>query len=347
MNTKLRLFLPIILIFFLFFFISCEKSKEKSISAPKIEFLKNDSLLVLTLQMPLKKVLSDIGKNNVWHEAVLIWNGKKIKTKVKTRGNFRRNPENCNFPPLFLTTDSAESQKTPFEGVKRLVLVSHCQNEKAEYEHYVAEEYAIYKTYELFSDKSFGARLAKIRYQDSQNAEYFIEKLAFFTESFADIEKRLNGKLLSEKDSINYYRCNSFLMTQAAVFEFFIGNTDWSVSNKHNIEVMKTASGELLPLIYDFDMSGIIDAEYAGTDTDLGISGVSERVYRGYCISNSELPLVFEEFEKKKSAIENIWKNLHGQSPERKQRSLKYIQEFYNIIQNKDSVAKHFEKNCR
>jgi hypothetical protein len=106
-------------------------------------------------------------------------------------------------------------------------------------------------------------------------------------------------------------------------------------------------NGDLMPVIYDFDMSGLIDAEYAAPTPELGIESVTDRLYRGYCESNSELPLVFDSFREKRPQIEQIWHNLPNYNPERKQRVLKFIDNFYKIINNPDSVEFHFKKNCR
>ena len=348
MGAKLKLFLAIITAFGAMFFFSCKEQKgEKASNVPILGFYEDSSLLQAVLKMSLDTVLNDIGNDNKWHDAIWVWSGKSIRARVKTRGNFRRDPDNCNFPPLFIKLDSAEVYNTPFQNLDRLVLVSHCQNEKVNYEQYVLEEYAIYRMYALFTEYSFGVRLAKIRYQDLHDSTKFIEKNAFFTEGFRDFEKRKNGKLLSENDSITYFKCNSYLMTQAVVFQFFIANTDWSVSNKHNVEVLKTKNGDLMPVIYDFDMSGLIDAEYAAPTPELGIESVTDRLYRGYCESNSELPLVFDSFREKRPQIEQIWHNLPNYNPERKQRVLKFIDNFYKIINNPDSVEFHFKKNCR
>ena len=134
----------------------------------------------LTLKINLNKLLTDIGEDRKWHKGSLIWNEKSIQIEVKTRGNFRRNPENCNFPPLFLAFDSLSRIGTPFEKYDKIRLVSHCQKDSATYEQIGLEEYNIYKTYSLFTDKSVATRLCKITYQDTENKEPTRTKIAFF-----------------------------------------------------------------------------------------------------------------------------------------------------------------------
>lgn len=90
-----------------------------------------------------------------------------------------------------------------------------------------------------------------------------------------------------------------------------------------------------------------LDAPYAGTDPNLGTESVTERVYRGYCQSDAELLLVLEKFKEKEKEVKQVWQNLPFQQPQRKAKSLKYIDGFYTIIQNKDSIDYYFLKNCR
>ncbi len=47
------------------------------------------------------------------------------------------------------------------------------------------------------------------------------------------------------------------------VFQYLIGNTDWSGVEMHNMELFQTPAGVYATIPYDFDFSGIIDARYA------------------------------------------------------------------------------------
>lgn len=308
-----------------------------------------DTLLEITLKTHIDSLRKDIGENNTYHQALLFWNNKALKAKVKTRGNFRRDPDNCDFPPLFIQIDAVDAKNTIFEGLQKLVVVTHCQQKDWDFEQMLLEEYAIYKTYALFTNKSLRVRLAKIRYQDTQNPNNYIEKLAFFVENFRDLEKRLQANRLKPiaTDTIRYADCNSFLMTQTAVFQFLIGNTDWSVSNQHNIEIMNFDNQKPIAIPYDFDLSGIIDAPYAEPLPALKLQNVRQRLYRGYCQSDAELHLVLDIFKEKQKNIDALWQNLPYYQAKRKQKTKKYIDSFFGLLSNKDSVKLYFLKKCR
>ncbi len=306
-----------------------------------------DSPIALRLQANFSLLQKDIGDDRAWHNATLFWEGKGIKAKARTRGKSRRDPDNCDFPPLSLQLDSIDRQNTPFAPYATLRLVTHCQQTQALYEQIVLEEYAIYKHYSLLTEQSLRVRLAHIAYQDTTQDESAAPKLAFFVESSQDAAQRLGAKLVSKQDTIQYLACNSFLRSQMAIFQFMIGNTDWSVSNKHNIYLLQFANGDYVPIPYDFDYSGLIDAPYADVDDDLGIKTVVERVFRGYCQSEGELFLALDKFKAREQEFMRLWQSLPYHQTKRKQKVQAYLKQFYKILQNKDSVIQYFIAPCR
>lgn len=345
----------------LLFFVACkEKTNHLGSQITKKDLFDSDSLLCFTLQMNLKEVLTDIGENRKYHNAILLLDGifeqKKLYVQVKTRGNFRRDADICNFPPLSIQFDSLNTSETAFETQNVLKLVTHCQQNDSTYEQMVLEEYGIYKTYQLLTNKSLKVRLVKIKYQDSQNMAYSTEKLAFFIENTKTMAARIGGDILknkdenkakNNKDSTQYLDCNSFLMTQTSVFQFMIGNTDWSISNKHNIYILKIPNQNPIAVPYDFDCAGLIDAPYAKPTPELGIENVTTRLYRGYYQSDAELYLVLDKFKTKKQAIDSLWSNLPYHNAKRRQKAEKYVADFYKIIEDKDSIKHYFLKNYR
>ena len=349
----------------LLFFVACKEKKSHLVSQiAKKDLFSSDSLLCFALQMNLKEVLTDIGENRKYHDAVLFLDGisgqKKLNVQVKTRGNFRRDADICNFPPLSIQFDSLNTSETPFQfqipSQNILKLVTHCQQDDANYEQMILEEYAIYKTYQLLTDKSLKVRLVKIKYQDSQNMAYSTEKLAFFIENTKAMAARIGGGILknkddnktkNNKDSTQYLDCNSFLMTQTSVFQFMIGNTDWSISNKHNIYILKIPNQNPIAVPYDFDCSGLIDAPYAEPTPELGIENVRTRLFRGYYQSDAELYLVLDNFKTKKQIIDSLWANLPYHNAKRRQKAQNYLADFYKIIDNKDSIQHYFLEKYR
>ena len=96
-------------------------------------------------------------------------------------------------------------------------------------------------------------------------------------------------------------------MDRLAIFNYMIGNTDWSVPNQHNckiispLEVNNSGLGIVIP--YDFDYSGLVNADYAVPYEKLGLSSVRERRYVGICRTEDAFINALREFTEKKEAV--------------------------------------------
>ena len=65
----------------------------------------SNELIELIVAFDMPAVLRDIGDDRKYHDAFLSYldlNGDTIQLqiRIRTRGNFRRDPDNCDFPPL-------------------------------------------------------------------------------------------------------------------------------------------------------------------------------------------------------------------------------------------------------
>ena len=70
-----------------------------------------------------------------------------------------------------------------------------------------------------------------------------------------------------------------------SIFQYMIGNLDWSVLKSHNIALFRREDGTIIPLPFDFDYSGLVNAEYAVPPKALHLYSIRVRKYRGFCRS--------------------------------------------------------------
>jgi hypothetical protein len=134
-----------------------------------------------------------------------------------------------------------------------------------------------------------------------------------------------------------------------------VGNTDWSALSGpagqrccHNMAVLG-AEGDryntLLP--FDFDQAGLVDAPYAAPDERLKIQRVTQRVYRGYCSLNDELPAAIAVFNRKRPKIDKLFNENVLPNPQARKRAVKYIDGFYDTINNPRKVESRIVSKCR
>jgi hypothetical protein len=270
-----------------------------------------------------------------------------IPVKLKTRGYFRRKRTICHFAPLKFDFNKKQVKGTVFEDQEKLKLVTHCNNRKEEYEQNLLIEYLLYKTYGLLTERSYGVRLARIKYIDTAGKIDTLEKYGFFIERSRDVAVRNNARVI-KVSNIPQYAMDTAQVILLSLFQYFAGNTDWSVPALHNIKLIQIGLHHpYLPIPYDFDWSGMVNARYAKPSPVLGISSVRERVFRGLCRDDYDYVVAINLFLSKKEEIYNLYKSFKPLESKRREACLKYIDDFYKIIENPRYFRHNVLKNCR
>jgi len=261
---------------------------------------------------------------------------------IQTRGHFKLN--NCNMPSLRLNFRSPSSPKLSF--LKALKLVNPCDN-RPDYEQILIREYLVYKIYNLLTDMSFRVRLLRINYKDMQERRKPFLQYAILLENIDAMAARNGCKELDVKNVHPEYADRN-QMTMVAVFQYMIGNTDWSVSANHNIKLMLPRKDSLnIPFAvpYDFDFGGLVNADYASAPPNLPIATVRDRLYRGWPRTNAELEAVFTIFNQQKDKIYHLINNCDLLQLKHKKDMIDYLEDFYKTINNKREVQRVFVEN--
>ncbi|MFN2397872.1 MAG: hypothetical protein ABR543_04410 [Gemmatimonadaceae bacterium] len=305
-----------------------------------------DSVLPVTLTVNIKAIKKDRGSQRPYHRGSLTYDEAGSPTtlpvQVRTRGIYRL--KNCSFPPLRLNFSKSRIKNTIFGKHDKPKLVTHCE-ESDDYEQYLLQEYAIYEVYNLLTPLSLRARLARVTYVDSATAQPATTRFGILLEEEASMAERNGGKVHAVQgargDDLDPLQTAIF-----AVFQFMIGNTDWSVSALHNVQLVQAAAA-VHPVAYDFDWTGVIGTRYAKPDPQLGMKSVKERVYRGYCVSPEMFSQVLQLFNEKKEAIYAVYRRIPSLNPQHLERTHKYFDEFYDIIGNARRAKSAMADQCR
>ncbi|MBO0931489.1 hypothetical protein J2I48_10815 [Fibrella sp. HMF5036] len=255
-----------------------------------------------------------------------------IPLSLVVRGNFRRKAKNCKFPPLYLDFPKKRVAGTPFAKQNKLKLVTHCQDDE-----YIVREYLVYKLYNLVSDVSFRARMARVTYVDSVKKRPAETHWAFLIEDEADVARR-NG-LREYKVPTQMIQVDSLSMATMAVFEYMIGNIDWEVMYRHNVRLMNLpgSNNPPTPAPYDFDHAVIVDASYATKADDAG-----QRQYRGPLYPGWLLKRVFGRFNELKPRFYARYTNDPRLSEAYVKQTIAYFDKFYALINDPAAVKANF-----
>lgn len=318
-----------------------------SLSAAKVDSLfVSDEVIKIELRSDFTAIQKDRSENPEYHDCELIYyspDGKDVKLSVKimARGNFRRDPKHCDFPPLFVNFKKSEVKHTIFENQNRLKLVTHCI-----YEEDLIEEYLLYKIYNLITDLSLQVRLARITYFDTALDKKLFIKYSFFIEDKDHAAERNNA---IEKDRfLTPFVLNQENYKRLSFFEYMIGNKDWYVSSRKNIIIMQPSDTTQPPCAvpYDFDFSGFVNASYTkpkGISEDLL---VERRVWKGICYTLSEIQEVGKYYQNLRPAFEAVIKRQKLISMYDKTQLLDYISQFCKIINDDNLIKQEFMTTC-
>ncbi len=352
-----RLF-KFLILFYCFIFYSIKSSAQSESAKPHIQkqekgdhktgLFDNEDILHFKLTGRLNQLFNDRKKNMSYHPLLLQYAGKDsgniaIQIKAKARGNFRRLKENCKWPPIMLNFPQKEKLKNSiFIKQNKLKLVVPCQGDE-----YVIREWLVYKLYNLFTERSFRARLTEVEFEDSAGQRKTETHYCILLEDENSLAARNKASLIDKKQ-ILMEKTNRREFTKMAVFQYMIANTDWSVPYLQNIKLLSKDSTEFPYAIpYDFDHAGIVNAPYAGAAPELEISSILERIYRGYCDQlRMDFIETFELFNRKKNDIYKVYTDCSLLSLKYLKFVTRFLDDFYKTINNEKSIESVFQKPC-
>jgi len=313
----------------------------------RVKFFSDTSVINGTLSFNIERILKKRDKQGLLFPAEFtstLSDGKIINDTLllEIRGHFRR--DYCYLPPLRLIFNNDSTQV--WYNLKTMKLISACRV-APEYEEYILKEYLIYKMYNLITDKSFRVRLLNLTYLDSSNNKKPFHDHAFLLEDVKDVARR-NDCTEFTTVKLHSESTDRAQMTIVAIFEYMIGNTDWSVQYLQNIKLLAKDSNSIPTTVpYDFDHAGIVDATYAKPAEELQISSTRQRMYRGYCVKDmKQFDPAIAAFNSIKKDIYSLYQNNLLLSEKYKKSTIKFLDEFYATINNLKNFEKDFSYPC-
>lgn len=307
-----------------------------------------DDVLPLKISGSISALLKDRGDDPQYHEIQLSYSNANqaaitIPLRARVRGNFRRLKSNCDYPPIMLNFSDQSTQGTLFEGQGKLKLVMPCQGDK-----YVIREYLVYKLYNAMTSRSFKARLVQVQFEDPALKARDLEPFyGILLEEEHEMANR-NEMVLVEDRIIRPEQTSLDDFLNLAVFEYLIGNTDWSVQYRQNVKLMAKDSLSIpTPVPYDFDHAGIVGAPYAKPAPELLLSSTRERRYRGFCIQAlNQFDPVLSRFNERKSALYEVYQTCTLLDEAYRKSTLKFLDEFYETINNPKKFKTEIQYPC-
>lgn len=333
-----------------------KKKKAKTDTLTQVDLVPHEAAPIFTAEAPITFTLTsnfgrlrhDRKQDAPWRWASLTIADsaggiEEIPLQVKTRGIWRL--AQCDFPPIRLDFKKSTVKHSLLAKLDKPKLVTHCRDNE-EYEQYILQELQLYRVYNLLTKYSHRVRLARVTYADSGSGKVVTTRYAFLEEEPEALAHRVGGMLIKQKGAgpADLEPNGAALF---GVFQYMIGNTDWSISGLHNVELIGIDLG-YIPIAYDFDFSGAVNTRYATVDPSLAIRRVRDRIYRGYCLPEETYGPTFDLFKAKKDSIYALYNDSIGRLllGDRAKETLEYFDDFYATITNPRDARREIIGRC-
>ena len=331
-----------------------QKKQKSKIPEQRISLFDSDEPLEVTLRFDITDYLKKTLKSDSFNGSMTIYFSDKDSLNedivIKYRGISRY--QKCYFPPiqinfkkpLFLNSDSVK--------IKKLKLVTHCEPGSLSDE-YVLREYLVYKLFSVLTDTSFRVRLLKVSYTDTKRNRKPIRQYGFFIEPVELVAERTNSYIvkttnLTKRDIV------PGMMDRLAIFNYMISNWDWSVAGQHNVVVIKPVKnnfgGSGIAIPYDFDLTGVVNAEYAVPPTDVGIANIRERLFLGICRSKETFREDLKLFKNKKEKLYAVINEFPQLNQRAKKDITNFLDQFFTQLEKPkslDNLVDLFLNSCK
>ena len=267
---------------------------------------------------------------------------------LRTYGTFRN--KYCQFAPIELNIEKAHFGYSDLDKMFRLKMIPECTS-GTENKNYILKEYLAYKLFNVLTDTSLRVRLVTVNFIDTEKKRDPIHKYGFFIEPVEMLTARtssvqIESANLKQKDIV------PDVMDRLAIFNYMIGNYDWSVPGLHNILVIKPlvieSTGLGIAIPYNFDWTGLVNASYAIPSKDVGIKNVRERIFEEICRSKEVYMKDLERFSSKKDEFYRVVNEFHYLDQKEKKNVIDYLDGFFNqLAGNKDMLINTLINSCK
>jgi len=316
----------------------------------------SDETIAITIRGPVDTIAKAAEESQATYPGSVTVAGTSeiLPVQLAQRGITRRKSDVCQFPPLRVTFTTPPPAGSVFAGQRRLKLVTHCRASEG-FQQYALMEYATYRLYNQLTPMSIRARLAKIDYVDASGRPV-TSRVGFFLEDIDDVARRNGMREAKMGARIAVTQLSAADSGRVGVFQYMIGNLDWAMQagppgdncchNSLLIGSSGSSSPALVPVPYDWDFSGLVDAPYATAPDSVKVSSVRERRYRGFCRHNGEARAAIAAVRAQQAPLMATFAAVPGMDPRTAKKAATYLGGFFANVSSDANVEAKLIKTC-
>ncbi|PHN06263.1 hypothetical protein [Flavilitoribacter nigricans] len=246
--------------------------------------------------------------------------------KISTRGNFRR--QKCNeTPPLKLNFKKGDLRAAGLADFDDFKLVTHCIDDYQAAKELLLKEYLTYRMFNQLTDISYRVQLVNITYEDSQTGKRK-KQMGFLIEDTAQLRARIGADKIEELRIVEQEKYELEYTRLVGMFQYLIGNTDWGITHSKNIKYVEKDQ-KVLPVPYDFDFAGLVDAPYLLMASRFGQTSRFDRVYLGFEQQENELGEAIEMLQAHKEDMYRTVQNMKMLKRSSREEMIAYLDTYF------------------
>jgi len=330
------------------------KQKEDKPDKRYLSLFENDDILEVSLKFDLSGFIKKPDKNQSF-DGVMTFHFSETdtldrKVTIQYRGMSRY--ERCRLPPMRIIFKQPVYEVTDSARIKKMKLVNQCQP-GALYDDYIIKEYLVYKLYNVLTDTCFRVRLLKVSYIDTEKKKRPVVQYGIFIEPEELLAKRTNILEVKAR-SLTQKHMHPLMIDRIAIFNYMVSNWDWSVPGQHNISVFSSPlynhTGTGIPVPFDFDLTGVVNAEYAIPPPGIGIETNRDRMFTGICRTREEYKTELLMFLAKKEDFYSVVNNYPYLAKATRKDIISFLDQFFNQLEKPrslDNLIDIFLKSCK
>ena len=170
---------------------------------------------------------------------------------------------------------------------------------------------------------------------------------ALLIEDEDEFAARINGRVLGQ-GIVRVSSLNRDAYLKMCFFQYMISNVDWSVSNKHNLEIVQSPGFErAVPVPYDFDYAGFTGTHYAVPAPTLPIKNVNERYFLGFYVTETEALQTAAFFRALKEDILQRCANFSLLDDRAHNSIERNLSKFFDVLEDEKKIRREFVNNFK
>ncbi len=260
--------------------------------------------------------------------------------RIRARGNIRKKVSF--FPPVKIDFEKSVLDSLGYLKLDKLKFVFPTDGKKRS-QIRLYKEFFLYELYSFLDSNAIRVKLVDVSLIHNKKERHHFT--GFLIEEESEYARR-NNAIIVEKGKLRASALERESFLKMVFFQYMIANTDYSIGNKHNLEIVKFPKVKRVVAIpYDFDYSGFVDQDYALPYTYFPIESIHERyLFPSYRVTENEFNKMTAYFLSIENKIYDLCEKAAYMDSKTIKENKTYLANFFDLLRNPKRLKRNLVK---